>query len=242
MDSKRYKNPFKKDNAFPTNLRALMDGKVSQQDLGTKIGKSRAAVSLYCNGAEPDYETLVKIADYFGVSVDHLVRENYPRTHEIASVLEQTGLTKDAVDMLVDLNDRVVANPDNQIGWQMQAFVSDIITYKEAFASLSLSYFQWLSKADTRIRFESSDKSILDFMRYDEQNKRFVPKEQHVFRDSDGQIIGYSKEYYDFRQQFESSEYMETSARTELIKAFELFIDGKYNQLKSKQGGDNNQE
>ncbi len=48
--------------------------KLSMKKLGELIGLSESTVSLYETGKrEPDNETLMKLADYFEVSVDYLL-------------------------------------------------------------------------------------------------------------------------------------------------------------------------
>ena len=47
---------------------------LTQKELAEGIGSSESAISQYENGKrQPDYETLLKISDYFGVSVDYLL-------------------------------------------------------------------------------------------------------------------------------------------------------------------------
>ncbi|WP_248927151.1 helix-turn-helix domain-containing protein [Paenibacillus hamazuiensis] len=47
---------------------------MTQEDLSSKLGITRASLSHYENNRrEPDYETILKIADLFKVSVDYLV-------------------------------------------------------------------------------------------------------------------------------------------------------------------------
>lgn len=63
------------------NLRELRKSKnISLKKLGEIIGVSESAVSQYENSKrEPDYKTLSKLADYFGVSTDYLLgRETTP--------------------------------------------------------------------------------------------------------------------------------------------------------------------
>jgi len=56
--------------------------KLSQYELADCLGFSRGKLANYEQGTrEPDYETLKKIADFFGVSTDHLLgRENTKET------------------------------------------------------------------------------------------------------------------------------------------------------------------
>lgn len=56
-------------------IAALRDKRgLTQEDLASKIGISRASLSHYEKGRrDPDYNTLTKIADFFKVSVDYLL-------------------------------------------------------------------------------------------------------------------------------------------------------------------------
>ena len=47
---------------------------LTMKELAERVGVSESAISQYETGRrQPDYETLLKIADYFGVSVDYLL-------------------------------------------------------------------------------------------------------------------------------------------------------------------------
>ena len=52
---------------------------VSQRQVAEAIGLSEPALNHYINGRrEPDIATLIKLADYFGVSIDYLVGRDVP--------------------------------------------------------------------------------------------------------------------------------------------------------------------
>lgn len=57
---------------------------ISLKELGSIVGVAESTMSLYENGKrQPDYETLLKLAEFFGVTVDYLLRgkdesENLP--------------------------------------------------------------------------------------------------------------------------------------------------------------------
>jgi transcriptional regulator with XRE-family HTH domain len=65
---------FNKKN-FVKRLNTLMENnKTSQQSLEDAIGVSRVAVSQFAHGANlPSIEKIVRIADYFHVSIDYLL-------------------------------------------------------------------------------------------------------------------------------------------------------------------------
>lgn len=60
---------------FSTNLRLLRQEKeMTQQQLGEMFGGGKSLISNYENGyCEPDFQTLVKLADFFDVSTDYLL-------------------------------------------------------------------------------------------------------------------------------------------------------------------------
>ena len=67
------------------NLKQLRaTANISQQTLADALGISQQAINRYENHkVEPDIETLIKIADYFNVSVDYLIgRENKSKKEE----------------------------------------------------------------------------------------------------------------------------------------------------------------
>ena len=60
---------------FSRNLKALrLEGELTQAELAKELNISRDAVSSYESGRrQPDLNLLVKIAAFFGVSVDYLL-------------------------------------------------------------------------------------------------------------------------------------------------------------------------
>lgn len=92
------------DGTFPRVLRELLDrhpvtGKrTTLKELAKAVGVRQQTVSLYKNGeTQPTPETLVRIADYFDVSVDYLLTgvssQNKP-------IHEELGLSEEAIGML----------------------------------------------------------------------------------------------------------------------------------------------
>ena len=60
---------------FGGNLKKLRKARnLTQQELGAKIGLSKAVVSKYENGiGYPTFDVLIQIARYFGVTTDYLL-------------------------------------------------------------------------------------------------------------------------------------------------------------------------
>ena len=71
------------------NLKKLRtEHKISQEALGSIVGVSQQAINKYENhNVEPDIATLIKIANYFDVSVDFLIGNTQER-HKCESVKE----------------------------------------------------------------------------------------------------------------------------------------------------------
>ncbi|NOU87817.1 helix-turn-helix domain-containing protein [Paenibacillus sp. LMG 31460] len=75
---------------------------LTQEELSTKIGISRAALSHYeTNRREPDYETINKIANFFNVTVDYLLgRTDQPQTvldNDVREFVEHLDLTDESI-------------------------------------------------------------------------------------------------------------------------------------------------
>lgn len=52
---------------------------ITMKALGAAVGVSESAISQYETGKrQPDYETLLKIGEYFGVSTDYILGSDYP--------------------------------------------------------------------------------------------------------------------------------------------------------------------
>ncbi len=102
MPRKRKECPDGFDKAFPKILRKLM-GDEPQQKLADYLGKSRQSISYYRDGTSaPDWEDIVKIADYFKVSTDYLlgrIKDPTPKQDTMA-VHEFTGLSSWTIDYL----------------------------------------------------------------------------------------------------------------------------------------------
>ena len=82
------------------NLKKLRnENKISQQQLADVIHVSQQSVNKYENhDVEPDIETLIKIADYFNVSVDYLIGRT--EILQMADRLHMSDLTDSEVELI----------------------------------------------------------------------------------------------------------------------------------------------
>lgn len=92
------------NTAFAKRLRTLIEEKdISQNQLAGIVGKTRQAVNSYTLGnTAPDSDTLIKLSEYFNVSVDYLLGLSDVRTvdKDIKFVCDYTGLSENAVTNL----------------------------------------------------------------------------------------------------------------------------------------------
>lgn len=66
------------------NLKNLRNKKkLTQHEVALHLGLSQQAYANYENGKrQPDYEILLKLSDFFGVSVDYLLGKDSPSTYD----------------------------------------------------------------------------------------------------------------------------------------------------------------
>ena len=98
------------------------EAQIMAEELGICIGVKKRMVFLYeKNTAKPSLDVLVKIADYFGVSVDYLIgRSDDPRSEEF-SQNRRTFLKAKETDLLKTIPESLLAayneakekNPEN---------------------------------------------------------------------------------------------------------------------------------
>lgn len=91
------------NNIFAIRLKALMENKVTQQQLADVLNIKRQTISLYLNGASlPPLEKLVDIANYFNVSSDYLLGLTNVKSvqADIKAMCEYTGLSEKSLKVL----------------------------------------------------------------------------------------------------------------------------------------------
>lgn len=78
---------------FGEKLRQLMENNnVKQQELADKLNVKRGSVSNWTTNRRcPDAETIVKIADYFNVTVDYLLKDTGIKSNELEELKDLKG-------------------------------------------------------------------------------------------------------------------------------------------------------
>ena len=86
---------------FEKTLRELMRDKgINQNELADFLGVKRSTITMYVNGKSyPEFRTLIKIAEFFDVSLDYLVTGE---RIENQTVRQELGLSETAVENLKD--------------------------------------------------------------------------------------------------------------------------------------------
>lgn len=86
---------------FEKTLRELMRDKgINQNELADFLGVKRSTITMYVNGKSyPEFRTLIKIAEFFDVSLDYLVTGERV---ENQTVRQELGLSETAVENLKD--------------------------------------------------------------------------------------------------------------------------------------------
>lgn len=92
---------------LPTRLRELLrDRKITQSKLSSDVGILNQSISQYLDGSvTPPLEKLIRLADYFNVSIDYLLGRTEVASTSIKKkeICKTTGLTAKSVDILMKL-------------------------------------------------------------------------------------------------------------------------------------------
>ena len=111
------------ENKFSETLRYLLQQRgVTHAKLAEVLGVATNSVTVYCTGkARPNIDTLIKIASYFGVSLDYLITGQNPENKVLS---EELGLSEITLQTLKEVQygeqfpylssyiDRLLSNTD----------------------------------------------------------------------------------------------------------------------------------
>ncbi len=99
-------------NTFAKRLKFLREEhKLSQTELANALGISRGSLSFYENAERTaDIETLYKVSEYFGVTLDYLIGKSDNRTKENAVIGEDIGLSDKSIKVLRDYMEQGYGN------------------------------------------------------------------------------------------------------------------------------------
>lgn len=84
---------------FKDKLRELR-GTNTQKEIAQSLGVKQSDYQSWENGQEPNYETLIKIADFYRMTIDDLVRPTNCNLKQDRDIYLQAGLTEKAIQTL----------------------------------------------------------------------------------------------------------------------------------------------
>ncbi len=123
-------------SAFQERLKMLKDeSNRTQAQIAESIGLTPQAFSNYMNGREPNFDTLIKMAKYFHVSVDWLLGLSDVKSFksEVRSICDYTGLSQEAVEELRHNMENTDSVPVESNGTPLlQDWISYLICSEEA--------------------------------------------------------------------------------------------------------------
>ena len=164
-----------------TKLKELRkEHKLSMKELGKILGLSESTISLYEAGKrEPDIKTLIKIADYFNVSVDVLLSRDETNKDEI---LDNHSLSMFNFEKLCDDLDEHSLDKIHSVLYSLRR-----IQYNDALFAKDKQYlFSTITELIGRIeRYVDDFRTATDFGKvfdYSFHNKRFINGEVAVLK------------------------------------------------------------
>jgi len=189
---------------FAQRLSELMEERgVSQAQVGEAIGAQRQTVSLYKLGqSKPDIESLAKIARFFEVTSDYLIglsEDNIPDL-EARAIVDKTGLSKQALDVLLELKEDALLYSFNL--WEAISF---ILTHSEFMA-----FLDDVACART-YSYLITHKDVLDAKTSDEEHEKFFFGDDAIDFDPFGVAL------VDFKEKVELEEFHATRHMSKII-------------------------
>nr|DAK66008.1 MAG TPA: Repressor protein CI [Caudoviricetes sp.] len=164
-----------------TKLKELRkEHKLSMKELGKILGLSESTISLYEAGKrEPDIKTLIKIADYFNVSVDVLLSRDETNKDEI---LDNHSLSMFNFEKMCDDLDEHSLDKIHSVLYSLRR-----IQYNDALFAKDKQYlFSAITELIGRIeRYVDDFRTATDFGKvfdYSFHNKRFINGEVAVLK------------------------------------------------------------
>ncbi|MCI6999253.1 MAG: helix-turn-helix domain-containing protein [Clostridiales bacterium] len=111
------------------------DAGMTQRDVAQLLGVDRTTYVKYENGSsDPSTATLIRLADYFGVSVDYLIGHNAAQPARIVSAPEVSGADLELLRKFHALDDVAQARILNMLDFDYRAIPQENV---KSFNSLA---------------------------------------------------------------------------------------------------------
>lgn len=181
---------------FPERLREVMqEHGATQQELAEYIGKSRQAIGYYADGSSsPDWETLAKIAQYFGVSADWLLGTTDVQSTDIdvQQICNYLGLSEQSVLFLHNESADIdaISAFDRLLRTNGKLFHRLNVTLFMAFqyrnmcphSRISTPFGKMLPEDTKRVFFDALDKWGGCLLGSQEASDYYLSQAEHIFR------------------------------------------------------------
>ncbi len=117
---------------FSERLRELRRQR-TQKEMAELLGVKPNNYNGWENGKEPNVETMIKIANFHGVTLDYLTGRVDYRNPEYKELNSNTGLSEKAIRSIMDFRNKF---PDDKL----MDFLNTLFETKELFALIGLVY------------------------------------------------------------------------------------------------------
>ena len=155
--------------------------KMTQQKLADSIGGlQRVTVKDWeCYNRKPNIDMLIKLADYFGVTVDYLIGRSdskYPADDNITILTDRFGFSQKAAKELC-----IISNPSNG-AWAARRFeaLNRIIEESDTFEGILIGLWQCMTFGKTLTYYEA------EFLKQgktpDSSEERFIFTDRSLFK------------------------------------------------------------
>lgn len=206
---------------------------MTQEELAEIIGYKKQTVSGYERDEnEPDYQTLCRIADALSCTADYLLGREEAPTHAAESVMQQTGLSEKAVEVLRNNMLLLKGSPFSTFEYEaVRDFVSALVCSKH-LNRISLNYWVW--KDAIKEHLNECEQYAEDMSQYFIMDGDFpfsMPKDEYIVKDENGNFVDYSSvflkkaEEWNKRTRDQHKEIRAIEgARYSIVRTFERFL------------------
>ena len=161
-------------NKFAQILKALMkEKKLTAEKLAEYLGLARSSVSMYCTGkATPKADTIIKLADFFGVTCDYLLTGGKQESQELGLSGEAIRLLKQCQDERVrGLVNRLLGAPEF---YQRAAENFNLLSMLNAVQFNDKNYFDFIFERLLEQNGGDNNKAEYDFEEFTIKDTRLV--------------------------------------------------------------------
>jgi transcriptional regulator with XRE-family HTH domain len=127
---------------FPQILRELRTQKhVTLTTVANEIGITHSTLGLYEKGnTVPDIKTIVRLAEYYGVTVNYLLGVDERPTFETEYISKNTGLSQDVIEMLLDMRTKSMETLYKPDGIELTA-LNKLLSSKDIHSFLQTLFY-----------------------------------------------------------------------------------------------------